>query len=260
MLGMLAQAQPGAHHGAPAVHAPAREREGARPRSGVPAVGSRDRAARSRRARHDLTGERGARRVRQDHTHRHIEDSTLPDEPWFRRVLAEYFPPTIAERFADDLHNHPLHREIITTGHRQRHDQPRWGDLSSTVRIEETGAAGDGDHAGVQGGPRDLRPAGALGATSRRLDNGWPTAAQHAGLPRDPPADRPGHPLVRRHPVPDQRPRRARSSGSGPRCASLGHALRSCSAAPNGRRSTTTRRNWPISACPRTCRCASRNC
>ncbi|MBO0847793.1 MAG: NAD-glutamate dehydrogenase, partial [Nocardioides sp.] len=32
-----------------------------------------------------------------------IEDSTLPDEPWFRRVLASYFPPMIAERFADDL-------------------------------------------------------------------------------------------------------------------------------------------------------------
>ena len=30
-------------------------------------------------------------------------------------MLAGYFPPPIAERFADDLSSHPLHREIITT-------------------------------------------------------------------------------------------------------------------------------------------------
>src|SRR5581483_7254030 len=46
---------------------------------------------------------------------RHIEASSLPDEPWFARVLASYFPPRIAERFADDLPNHPLRREIVTT-------------------------------------------------------------------------------------------------------------------------------------------------
>ncbi|MGH8962051.1 MAG: NAD-glutamate dehydrogenase, partial [Jatrophihabitantaceae bacterium] len=46
---------------------------------------------------------------------RHIEASTLPDEPWFHRALAGYFPPAIAARFADDLARHPLHREIITT-------------------------------------------------------------------------------------------------------------------------------------------------
>jgi glutamate dehydrogenase len=46
---------------------------------------------------------------------RHIEASTLPDEPWFQRVLAGYFPRPIAERFAGGLSSHPLHREIITT-------------------------------------------------------------------------------------------------------------------------------------------------
>jgi glutamate dehydrogenase len=44
-----------------------------------------------------------------------ISESTLPDEPWFSRALAGYFPPSIAKRFADDLVHHPLHREIITT-------------------------------------------------------------------------------------------------------------------------------------------------
>ncbi|HEX8096085.1 NAD-glutamate dehydrogenase domain-containing protein, partial [Jatrophihabitans sp.] len=41
--------------------------------------------------------------------------STLPDEPWFQRVLRSYFPHPIAERFADNLAAHPLHREIIAT-------------------------------------------------------------------------------------------------------------------------------------------------
>jgi len=44
-----------------------------------------------------------------------LEASTLPDEPWFHRMLAGYFPASIAQRFAADLVNHPLHREIITT-------------------------------------------------------------------------------------------------------------------------------------------------
>ena len=30
-------------------------------------------------------------------------------------MLAGYFPKPIAERFADDLAHHPLHREIVTT-------------------------------------------------------------------------------------------------------------------------------------------------
>jgi len=39
--------------------------------------------------------------------------SDLPDEPWFARTLAEYFPEPIQERFGDRLGSHPLHREII---------------------------------------------------------------------------------------------------------------------------------------------------
>ncbi|MBE7187331.1 NAD-glutamate dehydrogenase, partial [Jatrophihabitans endophyticus] len=50
----------------------------------------------------------------------HVEDSTLPDEPWYQSVLAGYFPPAIAQhalgdRAADEFAAHPLHREIITT-------------------------------------------------------------------------------------------------------------------------------------------------
>ncbi len=46
---------------------------------------------------------------------RQLEASSLPDDPWFQRVLAGYFPHSIAQRFADELVAHPLHREIVTT-------------------------------------------------------------------------------------------------------------------------------------------------
>jgi glutamate dehydrogenase len=46
---------------------------------------------------------------------RRIEDSTLPDEPWLHRILCSYFPPLIVERFGDQIREHPLRREIITT-------------------------------------------------------------------------------------------------------------------------------------------------
>jgi glutamate dehydrogenase len=46
---------------------------------------------------------------------RQISASTVPDEPWFQRVLAGYFPKPIADRFAASLDLHPLRREIVTT-------------------------------------------------------------------------------------------------------------------------------------------------
>jgi glutamate dehydrogenase len=41
--------------------------------------------------------------------------SALPDDPSLRRVLADYFPPALRERYAARLDEHPLRREIITT-------------------------------------------------------------------------------------------------------------------------------------------------
>ncbi len=41
--------------------------------------------------------------------------STVPDDPHLGRALAEYFPPVLRERFADEIARHPLRREIIAT-------------------------------------------------------------------------------------------------------------------------------------------------
>ena len=44
-----------------------------------------------------------------------LRASDLPDDPWFRRALVNYFPSSITARFDAALDAHPLHREIITT-------------------------------------------------------------------------------------------------------------------------------------------------
>ena len=41
--------------------------------------------------------------------------SGLPDDPYLRQVLIEYFPTPLRERYADRMDDHRLHREIITT-------------------------------------------------------------------------------------------------------------------------------------------------
>jgi len=41
--------------------------------------------------------------------------SSLPDDPYLRRVLEAYFPAPLRARFADRMESHPLRREIITT-------------------------------------------------------------------------------------------------------------------------------------------------
>ena len=109
----------------------------------------------------------------------HIEDSTLPDEPWFQRVLAGYFPPSIAERFADDLPRHPLHREIITTV--VVNDMiNRSGTTFVHRAIEETGV----DIAHVTRAysiVREVFDLPSLWAEIEALDNLVPTSAQHAG-------------------------------------------------------------------------------
>ena len=41
--------------------------------------------------------------------------SSLPDDPYLRRVLDAYFPARLRPGFADRMESHPLRREIITT-------------------------------------------------------------------------------------------------------------------------------------------------
>jgi glutamate dehydrogenase len=107
-----------------------------------------------------------------------IEDSTLPDDPWFRRVLAGYFPPAIAARFADDLWHHPLRREIITTT--VVNDVINGGGTTFVHRaVEETGAD-IGEIARAYSVVRAVFDLPSLWVAIEALDNDVPTVAQHA--------------------------------------------------------------------------------
>ena len=66
--------------------------------------------------------------------------SSLPDDPYLRRVLDAYFPAPMRARFADRMEAHPLRREIVTTS-----AVNEMIDTSGTTflfrLIEETGAS-----------------------------------------------------------------------------------------------------------------------
>ncbi|HZC70272.1 MAG TPA: NAD-glutamate dehydrogenase [Jatrophihabitans sp.] len=108
-----------------------------------------------------------------------IEDSTLPEDRWFQRVLAGYFPTAIAQRFADDLAHHPLRREIITTT--VVNDMiNRSGTTFMHRAVEETGAA-VAEIARAYSVVRAVFDLPSLWAAIEALDNQVPTEAQHAG-------------------------------------------------------------------------------
>ena len=69
-----------------------------------------------------------------------VLSSSLPDDPYLRRVLDAYFPAPLRARFADRMEAHPLRREIITTS-----AVNEMIDTSGTTflfrLIEETGAS-----------------------------------------------------------------------------------------------------------------------
>jgi glutamate dehydrogenase len=44
-----------------------------------------------------------------------ISATGLPEDPWLDRILRQYFPPALTQRFGQRLEGHPLRREIITT-------------------------------------------------------------------------------------------------------------------------------------------------
>ena len=66
--------------------------------------------------------------------------SEVPDDPYLRRVLRDYFPVPLRERFADRMEAHRLHREIITTA--VINDMVDRSGITFAFRLnEETGAA-----------------------------------------------------------------------------------------------------------------------
>ena len=73
---------------------------------------------------------------------RQLLPTTLPDDPWFRKTLVDYFPREIRERYADVLDRHPLKREIVTNA--VVNSVVNRGGMSFAFRAnEETGASAE---------------------------------------------------------------------------------------------------------------------
>jgi len=105
--------------------------------------------------------------------------STLPDEPWFGRVLRSYFPQPIAEQFTDKLAEHPLHREIITTC--VVNDLVNRGGTSFVFRAQEETAADPAQIARAYTVVREVFGLEQIWASLEALDNQVATDAQHIG-------------------------------------------------------------------------------
>ena len=69
-----------------------------------------------------------------------LVDSDLPDDPYLANDLERYLPPTLRERFPEQIRSHPLRREIITT-HVINSMVNRAGPTFAHRLQEETGAA-----------------------------------------------------------------------------------------------------------------------
>jgi glutamate dehydrogenase len=66
--------------------------------------------------------------------------SSLPDDPYLRHVLVDYFPTPLRERYAAGMGSHRLHREIITTS--VVNDMVDRSGITFAFRLnEETGAS-----------------------------------------------------------------------------------------------------------------------
>ncbi|MBV9823478.1 MAG: NAD-glutamate dehydrogenase, partial [Actinobacteria bacterium] len=108
-----------------------------------------------------------------------LGSSTLPDEPWFGRVLRDYFPDQIAEQFADQLAAHPLQRQIITTS--VVNDLVNRGGTTFVFRAMEETAADPAQIARAYTVVRKVFGLEEIWAELEALDNQVPADAQHVG-------------------------------------------------------------------------------
>ena len=130
--------------------------------------------------------------------------SSLPDDPYLRRVLDAYFPAPMRARFADRMDAHPLRREIITTS-----AVNEMIDTSGTTflfrLIEETGASVPDTDPRVAGGPRGVRHVGLLASGRGPGRTGRHHGPDHAAA-RGAQADRARGPVAAAQPPPAVRP------------------------------------------------------
>ncbi len=107
-----------------------------------------------------------------------VNDSTVPDGPWFQQALESYFPPLIRQRFAHQLATHPLRREIITTV--VVNDMVNRAGATYVFRATEETGADVGQVVRAYATVREVFDLARLWADLEALDNKVPVDAQHA--------------------------------------------------------------------------------
>jgi glutamate dehydrogenase len=106
-----------------------------------------------------------------------VRESTLPDEPWFRSEVENYFPAPVTARFDAQLDAHPLRREIITSC--VVNDLVDRAGTSFLFRAQEETSADAPQIARAYTVVRDVFGLRSLWSEIAALDNQVPTAAQH---------------------------------------------------------------------------------
>ncbi|NYI06192.1 NAD-glutamate dehydrogenase [Allostreptomyces psammosilenae] len=103
-------------------------------------------------------------------------ETSLPDDPYLRGALHDYFPTPLRERFADRIDAHPLRREIITTV--LVNEMVNTGGITFTFRLrEETGASWE-EIARAHTAARRIFDIDGLREEVERLDNEVPAEVQ----------------------------------------------------------------------------------
>ncbi len=106
--------------------------------------------------------------------------SDVPEDPFLGRELEQYFPEVLRSRYADQIREHPLRREIIAT--RVTNSVVDRAGTTFIFRLtEETGNGGARRRASAHGGSGDIRAA-ALWAQIAALDDVVGTDTQIALL------------------------------------------------------------------------------
>ncbi|HEX5598415.1 MAG TPA: NAD-glutamate dehydrogenase [Micromonosporaceae bacterium] len=106
-----------------------------------------------------------------------LEDS-LADEPWTGKVLANYFPTPLRERYAGRMGGHPLHRDIVTTS--LVNEVVNLGGISFIYRTTEETGASPGDVIRAYVVVCEVFGIAELWAAIEALDSKVPTEAQTA--------------------------------------------------------------------------------
>jgi glutamate dehydrogenase len=104
--------------------------------------------------------------------------SPLPDDPYFARVMHDYFPAQLQERYADRMEAHPLRRDIVITC--LVNDMVDHGGSTFAFRVGEDQGASPVEVVRSYAFTRDVFGLDAIWRRIAALDNAVPDAAQMA--------------------------------------------------------------------------------